>query len=33
LNLGYSPVSNSVGELAVVSLSFPTTGFITRLTS
>lgn len=33
LNLSYSPVSNSVGELAVVSLSFPTTGVVTRLTS
>jgi hypothetical protein len=33
LNLGYTPISNSVGELAVVSLSFPTTGVVTRLAS
>jgi hypothetical protein len=33
LNLGYSPISNGVGELATVSLSFPTTGLIARLTS
>jgi hypothetical protein len=33
LNLGYTPISNGVGELATVSLSFPTTGVITRLTS
>jgi hypothetical protein len=31
LNLGYSPISNGVGELATVSLSFPTTGVVTRL--
>jgi hypothetical protein len=33
LNLGYSPISSGVGELATVSLSFPTTGLIARLTS
>lgn len=33
LNLGYSPISNGVGELATVSLTFPTTGVITRLTA
>jgi hypothetical protein len=33
LNLGYTPISNGVGELATVSLSFPTTGVVTRLTA
>lgn len=33
LNLGYAPFSNGVGELATVSLSFPTTGVVARLTS
>ena len=33
LNLSYQPIANSVGELATMSLTFPTTGRIARLTS
>lgn len=33
LNLSYQPIANSVGELATVSLTFPTTGRVARLTS
>lgn len=33
LNLSYQPIGNSVGELAVMSLTFPTTGRVARLSS
>ena len=33
LNLGYNPVAGKVGDLAVVSLQFPTTGQVARLAS
>ena len=33
LNLDYKPITGSVGDLAVVQLSFPTTGQVARLTS